>query len=97
MRPLVLATLLTAAALGAAGCMVNPVSGKSELSLISPSREKEIGKEAAKQIEAEMGFIDDKRLADYVSQVGKRLDQSREAEKRAKAAKPPKKTSSASA
>ena len=73
MRSLVLATLLAAAALGAAGCMVNPVSGKSELSLISPSREKEIGKEAAKQIEVEMGFVDDKRLADYVSQVGKRV------------------------
>jgi len=73
MRPLVLATLVTVAALGAAGCMVNPVSGKTELSLISPAREKEIGKEAAKQVEAEMGFVDDKRLAGYVSQVGTRV------------------------
>src|SRR6185369_17789604 len=64
--------LLSCAAL-LAGCAINPVSGRSELSLISPAREKEIGKEAAKQIEAEMGFIDDKRLADYVSQVGARV------------------------
>jgi len=56
-----------------AGCAINPVSGRNELSLISPAREKEIGKEAAKHVEAEMGLVDDKRLADYVNQVGKRV------------------------
>src|SRR5436190_424317 len=65
--------LLLAIAAGSSACAINPVSGRNELSLVSPAREKEIGKEAAKHIEAEMGFVDDKRLAHYVSQVGARV------------------------
>jgi predicted Zn-dependent protease len=74
-RPMARAVLLslTAAAAILGGCAVNPVSGRRELSLVSASRERELGREEAKKIEATMGFVDDPRLAAYVRQVGARL------------------------
>jgi predicted Zn-dependent protease len=54
-------------------CAVNPVSGRAERSLVSLERERELGRDEAKNVEAEMGFVDDARLAAYVTQVGDRI------------------------
>jgi predicted Zn-dependent protease len=56
-----------------AGCAVNPVSGRPEVVLISTSQERELGRVAAKQVEASMGFVDEPRLTAYVRDVGARV------------------------
>jgi predicted Zn-dependent protease len=56
-----------------AGCAINPVSGRRELALVSASQEREIGREQAKHVEAEMGLVDDPQLTAYVREVGARI------------------------
>jgi predicted Zn-dependent protease len=63
-RPL-LGVLLLAAA-----CARNPVTGRSELALISEHREIEMGREAAEQVEAQIGLLDDDALHAYVRGIG---------------------------
>ncbi len=69
------AALLLAAGLGLVACttVVNPVTGKSEWSTMSPEREVALGRQAADQVQAEMGLVDDPALAAYVDQIGQRL------------------------
>ncbi len=57
----------------AAGCSVNPVSRRPEVVLVSAEKEAELGAEAAKQVEAEMGFVSDAGLNAYVRSVGGRV------------------------
>jgi len=64
---------LLAAVVQLSACAVNPVTGRSELSVVSPERERELGRDEAQKVEAEMGFVDDARLAAYVTEVGRRL------------------------
>lgn len=71
MKYAVVGSLLVAVSLS--GCAMNPVSGRPELSLVSPARERELGAEQAKKVEADMGFVADDRLADYVSALGTRI------------------------
>ncbi len=66
-RSLVLASLLLAA------CATNPVTGKSELSLISESQEIQMGQQAAEQAKAAYGLVDDAALQKYVSSVGLKI------------------------
>jgi len=56
-----------------AGCAVNPVSGRPELTLISAKLEQELGDEEAKKIEAGMGFADDTGFTPFLDQLGQRL------------------------
>ena len=63
-----MALLLALAA--AAGCAINPVTGERELALISEEQEVAMGREAAEQIRAALGFVEDEDLQRYVSDVG---------------------------
>jgi predicted Zn-dependent protease len=64
-------TLCLAAA--AAGCAANPVSGRPEISVISADKERELGAEEARKVEANMGLIADPALLSYVQAVGGRV------------------------
>jgi predicted Zn-dependent protease len=57
----------------AAACAVNPVSQRPEVAVISAERERQLGDEAARKVEAEMGLVTDPALLAYVQQVGARL------------------------
>ena len=56
-----------------AGCAVNPVSGRPELTLISAKQEQELGAEEAKKVEAQMGLLDDAQFHPYLDALGQRL------------------------
>jgi predicted Zn-dependent protease len=56
----------------AAGCAVNPVSGRSEVAVLSADEERELGDEEAKKVEASMGLVADPALRGYVRAVGDR-------------------------
>ncbi|TYO99993.1 putative Zn-dependent protease [Geothermobacter ehrlichii] len=59
-----------------AGCAVNPVTGRSELALmsISPSQEVEIGRKTFPEVLQRMGGVyPDPELEAYVNEVGRRL------------------------
>ncbi|MCG3777011.1 MAG: Beta-barrel assembly-enhancing protease [Nitrospira sp.] len=56
-----------------AGCAVNPVSGRPELTLISAKQEQALGAEEAKKVEAGMGFADDSSFSPFLNQLGQRL------------------------
>ncbi|HEU4697729.1 MAG TPA: M48 family metalloprotease [Gemmatimonadales bacterium] len=53
-----------------AACATNPVTGKSQISLVSEQQEIQMGQEAAQQVKATMGFVQDPALQDYVSRIG---------------------------
>ena len=67
------ATALGLACLLVASCVVNPATGKRELSLISESQEIQIGRENDKLIVAQMGLYDDDVLQRYVDDLGQQL------------------------
>src|SRR6266536_3165930 len=54
------------------GCTTNPATGRRELTLVSTEKEKKIGEEEARKVEAEMGLLHDARLTAYVDAVGQR-------------------------
>ena len=73
-----LPTLLVAglgASLAAAprGCARNPVTGKSELSLVSESQEIQMGQEGAKEVAQSIGLYDDAKVQSYFAEIGKRM------------------------
>ncbi len=72
MRPRLL-LLPFAAALSLASCATNPVTGRREISLVSPEREVQIGREGHEAIVAEYGLYDDPAIAAYVDSVGQSL------------------------
>ncbi|BCA53048.1 hypothetical protein W02_01880 [Nitrospira sp. KM1] len=55
------------------GCSINPVSNMPEVTLVTVAQEKKIGAEEAKNVEREMGLLDDQALTAYLDQVGQRL------------------------
>ncbi len=59
--------------IAAAGCAVNPATGKREINFISTSQEIEMGREADKEILAQYGAYSDTSLAAFVDRVGKKL------------------------
>ena len=66
--PLVLAALL------AAGCATNPVTGRSQLMLVSEDKEIQIDKQNSPyQFSADYGTVQDKRLNDYIDRTGKNI------------------------
>lgn len=62
---------LTAALI--AGCARNPVTGKSQLALVSESQEIQMGKEASAQTLQQIGEYKDPAVQAYVSRIGKEL------------------------
>ncbi len=56
-----------------AGCAVNPVSGQSELSLLSEQQEITIGRQEHPKIIDAYGVYDDPRLQAYVQRIGEKL------------------------
>jgi predicted Zn-dependent protease len=70
MRAAVRAVVL---AVAAAGCAVNPVSGRHEIVLMSEERERELGRKEAAEVEAVIGLVKDGRIDVYVGAVGARL------------------------
>ena len=57
----------------AAGCATNPVTGRSELALVSEAQEIQMGQEYAEQVKAQIGLYNDPALQAYVAQLGRRL------------------------
>ncbi len=55
------------------GCAVNPVSGRSEVVLISAEEERELGAQVAEEVKTSMGLVDDPKIVAYVKTVGRRL------------------------
>src|SRR5215210_8163982 len=58
---------------GVGSCARNPVTGKSELSLVSESQEIEMGKQAAQEVAQTIGFVDDPELQAYVNRIGQQM------------------------
>ena len=68
-----ISALLGSLAIAFAGCAVNPVSGRPQVVLTSVEKEKELGREAAKQVAEQLGFADHATSARYVESIGRRL------------------------
>lgn len=66
------ATLCMLAAL-LGGCAANPVTGKSQISLVSPAQELEIGREGYGPVIQEFGLYDDAALQAYVNSIGQKV------------------------
>lgn len=60
-------------AAGPLGCARNPVTGKSELSLVSESQEIQMGKQGAQEVAQTIGLYDDANTQAYVADIGKRM------------------------
>ena len=74
-RDFIKLTGLTAAGL-ALGCAVNPVTGQSQLMLVSEGEEVQLDHQSSPfQLSADYGMVQDRALAAYVSGVGMRLAQ----------------------
>ena len=58
---------------GPLGCARNPVTGKSELSLVSEGQEIQMGQQGAKEVEQSIGFYKDAAVNAYVADIGKRM------------------------
>jgi len=67
------AAALAALCVLAAGCAMNPVSGRPEMTLISVEQEKKIGSEEAKKVEEQMGLADTPSFTPYLESLGRRL------------------------
>jgi len=58
----------------AAGCAVNPITGKRELNLFATSDDIAIGRQYAPEVEKQLGgAIPDQQLQNYVNSVGQRV------------------------
>ena len=68
-----LAGLGAGLAAGPMGCARNPVTGKSELALVSESQEIQMGQQGAKEVEQSIGFYRDAAVQAYVADIGKRM------------------------
>lgn len=65
--------VLVLLAVTVSGCAINPVTGKRELSLVSPQQELAIGSEGYKAVAAEYGLYADPALQAYVDEVGQKV------------------------
>jgi predicted Zn-dependent protease len=65
--------VLAAAAFAAAGCAVNPATGKKEFTLVTPTQEAALGREGYAAATGEYGIYDDPAVAAYVDSVGRRV------------------------
>ncbi len=58
---------------GLLACTVNPATGRREILIVSPAEEQASGREAAAQVEREIGLLEDAGLEEYVAAIGARL------------------------
>jgi len=65
--------LLIAIAMGSPACSTNPVTGERQLILMSTQDEKAIDEQAARQVEEQMGLVEDPELNRYLNEVGQAL------------------------
>jgi predicted Zn-dependent protease len=65
--------LATGLAVGLLSCARNPVTGKSELSLVSESQEIQMGQQAAQDVARSIGLYNDAKVQAYVSNLGKQM------------------------
>ncbi|MDZ7758922.1 MAG: M48 family metalloprotease [Desulfovermiculus sp.] len=73
-RRMFVSLALGAAAGTLSGCAVNPVTGQSQLMLMSRDQEIQVDRERSPhQFSADYGVIQDRQLGAYISQTGKRL------------------------
>lgn len=56
-----------------AACATNPVTGRSQLSLVSEGQEIEMGRGELARSKQETGFVENAALAGYVSEIGLRM------------------------
>ncbi len=70
---LLIAGLGAGLAAGPLGCARNPVTGKSELSLVSEAQEIQMGQQGAKEVAQSIGFYEDGAVNQYVADLGKRM------------------------
>jgi predicted Zn-dependent protease len=56
---------------GLGSCARNPVTGKSQLSLVSESQEIEMGKQGAQEVAQTIGLYDNANAQAYVAEIGK--------------------------
>ncbi|MGI8582124.1 MAG: M48 family metalloprotease [Chitinophagaceae bacterium] len=73
MKKLTLIVCLTASVFLFDNCARNPVTGKSQVVLMSEAQEIAMGKDADPQIIAQFGLYEDKALQDFIMQKGKQL------------------------
>jgi predicted Zn-dependent protease len=57
----------------AAGCAVNPVTGRRQLALVSEAQEIQMGQQASQEVAQQLGLVDDEALQQYVQHVGEEL------------------------
>jgi len=60
-------------AFGLLSCARNPVTGKSELSLVSESQEIQMGQQAAQEVAQTIGLYNNAKVQSYVADLGKRM------------------------
>ena len=65
--------VMSALLLPAAGCAINPATGKRQLSLISERDEIQIGRANDEQIVAGLGLYGGPEMQEYIQQLGERL------------------------
>lgn len=65
--------LALVAVTGLAACATNPVTGRRELALVSEAQEIQMGQQYGKQVEEQLGLVDDAELQSYVRRLGARL------------------------
>jgi predicted Zn-dependent protease len=76
-RPLLVTALLACAAL-VASCAKNPVTGNTDVTMVSKKGEIEQGRKAHEQVIRFYGIYEDQGLQDYVTQIGTKLAQASE-------------------
>lgn len=54
-------------------CAVNPVTGKTELMLLSESDEIQLGQQSDKEVVAQYGLYNDPQLQSYIDQLGQKM------------------------
>jgi len=67
------AVLLFVLAIAIGGCATNPATGKRQISLVSTSKELEMGREADPAVQAEYGLYGDSAMQHYVDSIGQKL------------------------
>lgn len=70
LRGLGLAAAVSLSVLPLGSCAVNPATGESQLSLVSESREIQMGRQGADQVRQTIGVYQDPQLEAYVKQIG---------------------------
>jgi len=73
MKKYILISCLSATGIFFTNCAKNPVSGKSQIVLMSESQELAMGKEADPQVIAEFGLYEDSSLQQFIREKGKQM------------------------